>query len=276
MKYFSLERVGKLWAIAACVLAAYSGPAQIYTFTSGNASATINLGSQAGMYNWTVNGVDQLNQQWFWYRVGPTGPERSIDTIGAPALTITPNSLTATYTHSQFNIRVDYVLASALPGSSDSTLTESITVNNTSGGPLDFHFFQYSDFDLGGTPGGDTVQLDTNVSGKYNYALQTDGPVIFSESNVVPGASGGEAAAFPVTLSSLNDGVATSLSGSAGPVSGDVTWAFQWDSMLDTTTQGSSFVLSKTKYISVPEPGALSLMGLSLAAWALRRRRSVC
>lgn len=272
MKVRASIRAAKCLATAACSLAVCSLPAQVYTLTSGNALASINVNSQAGMYHWVVNGQDQLTQQWFWYRIGTGVPERSIDTIGAPIVSSTPSSLTATYTHPQFNLRVDYVLASALPGSLSSTLTETVTINNTAGGSLDFHLFQYSDFDLGGTTGGDTVQLGTGTGGRYNYALQTDGPVIFTESNVAPGASRGEVATFPSTLNALNDGLPTDLNNYAGPVSGDVTWAFQWDFTLDN----NSFVLSKTKYLSVPEPCALSLLGLGLAAWALRRRQSAC
>src|SRR5215471_15884878 len=67
---------------------------QIVNLNNGNSSASVNLGSQAGMYQWAINGQNQLNQQWFWYRVDgdPTG-QHSIDTIGTPSFISNANSV---------------------------------------------------------------------------------------------------------------------------------------------------------------------------------------
>src|SRR5437762_12525225 len=68
--------------------------ASVVTLTSGNSSATVDLGSQAGMSQWLINGQNQLNQQWFWYRVDndPTG-QHSIDTIGGLTYANNPNAV---------------------------------------------------------------------------------------------------------------------------------------------------------------------------------------
>src|SRR5215471_5719398 len=58
----------------------------IETLTDNNSVAQIDPNGQAGMFSWTVDGVQNLFQQWFWYRVGTNGPENSIDTISAPAI----------------------------------------------------------------------------------------------------------------------------------------------------------------------------------------------
>ena len=60
--------------------------AQIITnLTSQNSSLQLNLGSPGGgVSDWLVNGVNQLNQQWFYYSVG-SGPVESIDTISSPS-----------------------------------------------------------------------------------------------------------------------------------------------------------------------------------------------
>src|SRR5207245_4856892 len=130
------------------------------TLTDLNSVAQIDTGSQAGMFRWTVDGVSQLAQQWFWYRIGSSGPEASINTISPPVNNqATPRQLSTIYTGNLFNVRVDYMLNGSLPGSGRSDMNETITINNTSATALDFHFFQYSDFDLNGTPAGDTVQL---------------------------------------------------------------------------------------------------------------------
>src|SRR5689334_1773810 len=52
--------------------------------TDGNSSIGLSLNSSAGMTNWLVNGINQLQQQWFWFRVGGGGPEADISTISAP------------------------------------------------------------------------------------------------------------------------------------------------------------------------------------------------
>jgi hypothetical protein len=249
---------------------------QIIPLVSGNSSALVDTGTQNGMFNWSVEGVNQLFQQWFWYRIGSGAGtfERSIDTISAPAI-VTPaaNQLTTTYANAGvgLSVRVDYVLSGGSIGSGTSTLLESLTINNISGTALDLHFFQYSDFDLGGNPGGDTVQLYKDITGKYNEADQTKGSTIFQETDVAPGADRGEADFFPATLNSLKDAGPTTLNNNASPVGpGDTTWAFEWDRLLNP---GDSLIISKTKYIQVPEPGTLALTGLGLTVLLTLRRR---
>src|SRR5262245_2022739 len=51
-----------------------------------NSTVAIDPTSQAGMFHWDLNGVNQLNQQWFWYGIGANAVH-SIDTISAPTVT---------------------------------------------------------------------------------------------------------------------------------------------------------------------------------------------
>src|SRR5712692_11252737 len=60
---------------------ATSAQAAPVTLQDLNSSATIDPSLQSGMSNWTVNGTNQLSQQWFWYRTGSTGQEFSIETL---------------------------------------------------------------------------------------------------------------------------------------------------------------------------------------------------
>jgi hypothetical protein len=252
-------------------LAFAQASANAQTITDQNSSAHINFSTQAGMDSWTVDGINQLNKQWFWYRIGTTGPEHSINTISAPTVTSTgPRQLTGNYSTNNFNLRVDYLISGGAPLSGSSALNESITINNTTSNTLDFHFFQYSDFNLGGLSLGDSVALGTDIHGKYNEADQSKGPLIFSESVLSPGADRGEANVTPVTLNSLNDSGPTTLNNvnTAGP--GDVTWAFEWDLSI---AAGGSAIISKDKHIDiVPEPSCLALGALGLGFLALRRR----
>jgi len=49
--------------------------------TDQNTTVTIDPVNGAGVYSWLVNGVEQLFQQWFWYRVGSTGGESPLETL---------------------------------------------------------------------------------------------------------------------------------------------------------------------------------------------------
>jgi hypothetical protein len=77
--------------------AAGRAQATLVTLSDLNSTVNIDTGSQAGVYNWTVDGTDHLFQQWFWYRIGSTGPESSIDTLTQTAITPGTNTLSVTY-----------------------------------------------------------------------------------------------------------------------------------------------------------------------------------
>ena len=107
------------------------------TLSDGNSVAHLDPGSQAGMYYWAVlNSPDtyqnQLNKQWFWYRVGTTGPEASIDTLTllTPSQP-TANHVTMTYldTLGRFNLTIDYLLTGGTPTSGTADIAENIRIN---------------------------------------------------------------------------------------------------------------------------------------------------
>src|SRR5438093_617141 len=149
-------------ALGICAAIAFLGfnsqsiAAPVITLTDNNSIAQIDAGSQAGMFYWGVQDSpttfqNQLHQQWFWYRVGSTGPEKSIDTISAPVITgLTANTVTTTYNGAGFNVSAKYSLVGGAPSSGTADIAEQITINNTSGAVLPFHLFQYSDFNLAG------------------------------------------------------------------------------------------------------------------------------
>jgi len=241
-----------------------------FQLTHGNSTVGINPDSQAGVNQWLVDGVSALKQQWFWIGVG-SNPEQAINTISAPAITIfSPYSAKLVYTSpGLFDVQVTYTLQGGQAGTGTADLSEQIRINNLSANPLAIHFFQYSDFNLGGS---DTVNLTQNLLGKFNRSTQTFGAAALQETVVSPGASHGEVGAAGFTLGRLNDGSATTLNDSVNAV-GDVTWAFQWDSQI---AAGGSLVIGKDKrlIVAVPEPTTVALAGLGLALMlgAARRR----
>src|SRR5436190_4968712 len=223
----------KSLSAAVLMLVAVNSQAQIQTLFDNNSFADINPNNQAGMFDWFVDGQNQLFQQWFWYRVG-NNPEQSIDTISAPNI-VRPNAKTAyiTYNNGAFSVEIDYALTGQSAGSGQASIREDIRIHNLTASPLDFHFFQYSDFNLLNNPNGDNVALGTDTFGRFNEALQTKGPLssaTLAETGVTPGANHGETAFAGATLGKLNNGVADNLNDNAGPTGpGNVTWALQWD-----------------------------------------------
>ena len=73
--------LGAWLVLSGMLLLPGQGIAQLVTLTDGGSTATVDLGSSAGMNSWTVNGQNQLNQQWFWYRANG-GTAQPINTIG--------------------------------------------------------------------------------------------------------------------------------------------------------------------------------------------------
>jgi len=284
-----------LLALLPATFAAPSTYGAIITLTDGNSTATLNPLSQAGMNHWDIQGQNELSQQWFWYRVGNTGPESSIDTIGAPVVTTFNGSsgVTTTYSNATFNISIRYLLtggALAAPGThANADISETITITNNTASPLNFHLFQYSDFDMDGN-GGDTVSLSTLGSpARYVTADQTDGVTTsLTETVVTPKANHGEAALFPFTLSRLNDGVATTLNDVAGPAGpGDAAWALEWDftgagNDYAAIAPHGSVIISKDKLLdvviqpsgAVPEPASVGVIALGAMGLILRRRKA--
>ncbi len=282
MKFVSPNR--KFFGLAFLSLAlhgfVWQGHAQI-TLHNNNSTAIINPTTQAGMSHWDIQGQNQLNQQWFWFRLG-NNPEASINTISPPVISLFAGTRGAdiTYTSPLFSLTTEYLMN---PGGSivgpgqigQADISETITIQNLTGSPLDFHLFQYSDFDLAG-PGNDTVSLGTDSFGRYNSASQSDGGALLAESVSVtaPSASHGEAAPFPFTINKLNNGLSDVLNdiNTAGPT--NVTWAFEWDLTIDPN---NSVTISKDKHLEVqivPEPSTLALVAAGLVSVrCLRRKR---
>ena len=247
--------------------------AQVYTLSSGNSSVVINPDSQTGMNNWTVDGQNQLNQQWFWYRVGSSGGEASIDTIGTPTVVVTsPSILSTTYANSLFSVGVLYSLVGGAPGSGASDVQETVTIQNLTGSTLPFYFFQYAYFNLGGTPNNESGQL-YGMSKGYNEVDQTAGFTGLGEDiDTVVGhaAAYGEVANDNSILNSLKSGTPTTLNDNSS-ATGNVNWSLEWVANIAPGT----YIISKDLNISgVPEPSAWSLILLGLLAGGMWKFRS--
>ncbi len=266
-------RVCKTGMILAAGLLCFAGQAQVATITHGSSSASVDLNSNDGMFEWNVGGMDRLVRQWFFYRTtGTTGLNYGIQNLGLVSYAVTGgNVLDVNYgtTGSPVEVRVRYELLSAGPGEGD--IKEDIYVRNISGAAISgFRFFQYSDFNL--TGGNDEVEILFDAGVIY-AASQWNTTHYLSETVALPEpgkAQAGDATALYNALTTANG---LELNNNAY-YTGDAAWAFQWTYDL---ASGEDLAIIKDKYISVdpvPEPAALSL--LLVGAFAFVARRKAC
>jgi hypothetical protein len=245
-----------------------------YTLEDLNSMVEFSPGSQDGQFKWWVDDVNYLSKQWFWYRVGNEGQEYSIDTLLMPK---EPKLLDANFNDGNDVLSVRYVsstnsfmvdliftLTGAPWGSQTSDLAETIIITNTGTTPLDFHFFQYVDLNLG-FESQDTVRFMND-----NTVRQTSvGGPMASETVITPTSSHREIDYVPNTLGRLNDTLPTTLNDFSGPLTGDVSWAYQWDVEI---APKMGFVISKDKQIT-PEPATVAF--LAVGSLVILRRRSM-
>jgi hypothetical protein len=265
--------INPLLMIGLLLLVAAPGNAEFVTLTSANSTVKIDPSSTSGVFDWLVDGVDQLYQEWFWFRIGDTGGESGVNAISEPEVVQAQNNVAEiTYQNQDMKMSILFTLGGGGLGSGASDLAELITITNLrSVSPLDLHFFEYTDFDLNGAVSGQSVALSGVPT--PNTAFQSGSGDIVSETVATPRPAHWAAASYNSTLASLMDSSPTTLgnSWSAGP--GDVTWAFQWDKAVSGT-----FQISKDKNIAavVPEPATILGLGtvLFLVGSRLRRKRA--
>jgi hypothetical protein len=273
---------GRTLAIGTFALALAGPPgnaaAAPVTLTDRNSSVIIDSATHAGMLNWTVDGTNHLSQQWFWYRLGASGPESPINTLPVLGQVVTNtnfnagvDTLAVRYGTGDFRVEIRYSLHGGTLGSGTADVSETIRFENHGATPLDVHFYQYNNFDLGGTPNDDIA-----VRSNANTIQQYDAGSVFAETVSTPVADHFEIAMLPVTRAKLDDGIATTLSdGSVVVGPGDLAWALEWDF---TLAAGSSKIISKDKLVvptqnQVSNPATLLLLGSGLFGTAVFVRR---
>ena len=227
------------------------------------------------MHQWTVDRINRLAEQSFWYRVG-NAPQQRINTLTLSSWAVSGDDLlTVNYADpsNRFTMQLIYLLTGSDPGSGVSDISETIKIKNTSAGLLDFHLYEYADVDLLGLTR--AVNSSLQLTGMpVNTATQTNGVVNFSETVVTPAPSLFEAGYAAPLLSELSGGSVYKLNDSSRAVNGDLAWAFQWDA---TIGSDKTLLVSKDLGLTVvPEPSAIVLFGvgaIGLFGWGWQRRK---
>lgn len=232
-------------------------------------------GTSAGLYQWKVDQVNRMFQEWFWFRVGNTAAERPVADLSR---TFTRWSDVSEYagndvlslkyaevdpgTPESFMIEVIFTLMGGPTGSGQSDMAETIKITNTGTTPLDMHFFEYTNFDISAS--------DTITFPNANTVVQSGAGGMVAETVVTPSPSHRQAGLASAILGSLTDATATTLTDNAGAGPGDLAWVYEWER---TIPAGDSLIISKDKNI-VPEPATMVLMaGGLMMSLVLRRKR---
>lgn len=292
MKKINKALTGWVWkgqsAVATILLAgsAIRVGAQSYTISAGDASIQINLsGADAGISDWTLNNnEDDLNQQWYYYSVNG-GPVYSIDNIGLLSSTESTSggqtTVGAIYENSSIEVQVNSTLSPGNGG--QSVLSSDITLTDLTGTQNTYNFYQYSDFDIGGGLGNQTVRSTPPASGIPRITqTSSTGESLVATFGAVSAGTGDtikvQTGTFDGTDGSdqfgLYDGnnPAPNLNNnlSAGPGNVDFAYQIYNASLGPNTTSGLSF----TELETVPEPSTISLIfsGM-LASWLYYGRK---
>ncbi len=273
------------WSVAAMVAAMTVCPlhAAIVTLQDRNAEAAFDLSSSAGMTTWKVDGTDYLSRQWFWYRVGSSGGEQSVDTINpAPLYALTntntdpgKDTLLVRYDNSDLRMDLRFQLSGASAGSGRANLVALVEITNRGTQTKNLDFFQYVDADL---QNGTKLGLDAAEIFGGNRAVQngTFGPTSSLAVSATGTPSHWQVSPGLALLNSLQDGLPTTLNDIAGPLpAGDMTWGLQWSfSLAPGKSQQISIVESITPFTApVPEPATAVLLAMGALALAARRPR---
>jgi hypothetical protein len=265
------------WSLVAVSgLLASVANAQIVTLEDGNSLTRFDPDTADGQFAWEVSGVNHMFQQWFWLRAGADTAERDLSTLVKIAQTVTdtnpledprPDTLNLGYREpgaARYEVFGTFTLRGGAPGQTLSDIAETLTIRNISQQPLTFSFFQYADFDINDTSGGDTGQI---LIGRIPQ--QFEGGAFATEAVVTSAPNAWQIATFPTIINSLTDNAITNLNNASGPVGpGDLSWALQWNFTLGP---GQEFLISKDKQI-IPAPGAFGLLAAA-GVFAGRRRR---
>lgn len=274
-------------AAAVATLLGMSAAKSIAAIVLMNNNSTLALSPSfpTGPGSWTVDGVNQLGEEWFWYRIGNSAGQinlTSLPVTGSLLLDTTggteDNFARFTYGSSTgLQVVLTYTLAGGQTGSGASDLTESLDINNDGTSAQTYHFFEYTNFNLGDSTTGQSV----TITGGNTATVVGNGSE--AQTVVSPEPSEHQASstsASPDLLSQISSSTTSdTLDNVASAPSGDSEWGFEWDI---TIKAGGSYIISIDKDISphavasVPEPAGSAIAMLGLAGLILirpRRRR---
>ncbi|MCH7946069.1 MAG: PEP-CTERM sorting domain-containing protein [Armatimonadetes bacterium] len=251
--------------VAAALLGCAALNAQITLTHNGS---TVNIDeNNVRITNWVVDGADQVFENLWYYRDGDAGTASLVSTIGAPSVTLFGSQgAEVVYQNSDLTVTINYFLQANGDGSA-ANLSEQVTFATVLG--INLRLFQYNDFDVSGSAGGDTAtRLNSSTIDQtdMNFVETTGATPIPEFSEMGP---------FAALRTNITGTAGYNLNTAAGSgigesQNGNMTFAYQWNRNLGA---GDSFVMSTSKVAAIPEPATFAVLGLGALALLRRRRR---
>jgi len=257
--HFLREHLPRVAVAIAMLLGFGSVPATAASISDGVATITVS-NANGSLTDFILGGTDHLFQADYYFRTGSMTSEGMLTGTNSTfitSVTANGNDITVNGATSEF----DFTLTYGLDGAGN--LAPKLNITNTSGAQLDLNLFNYQDWDVNGSAGGDTITWNGSVA-TVSQAATAIRITPFQTPSAV------QASGWPTLRNSLRDGSATTLVDGAGlPFGpGDGTFAFEFVLSL---ASGESTTVA---YV-VPEPstGLLGALGLVILGWSSRRRR---
>ncbi|MFO0839763.1 MAG: hypothetical protein U1D55_14730 [Phycisphaerae bacterium] len=265
-------------ALLASTLAAAAAMAQ-GVITDGTARFEFSTSTTPGLCNYapdtTATTDDVLFQHWLWYRIVGVGTAEARFTWPPPSQNYTGNLATLSWTGlgSSFDAIWTLRVRDGL-NVGEATLSESLSLTNTTGSPLQLAVFNYADFDVYGTSGAASDDVSLAAPGRLRFEDQT--PNRFCEFSCAS-AVAYQVSPFATLRTALDDTSVTDLNNTGVPATNiDGTGAWQWNvTVAASQTVRLSSILSINLPATAPCPGDLngdrvvneSDLGLLLQAW---------
>lgn len=271
-----MKRCGVLAGVAGLVVAgsAFGQVGTGFSITDGDVvfgladSPTVGAASGPPGAVFRVNGFagdNHLYATWWWFRVQGDSRELALHnatgTVGGGNTATTTWNLTGTVGGNPYSFSAALTYTATDTGENLGQVLQTMVVTNTGSQPLNLDLFNYADFDVNNTSGGDSA------TGGLGGITISDGPWSILYQGV--GASAYQVTNFSSLITQLTDGSAQNYSNTGLPFGpGDFTGGFQWTLALPA---GESATVVMSIGV-VPTPASLTLLGLGGLVAARRRR----
>jgi hypothetical protein len=234
-------------------------PLSGFSVLSGNSQVTIDPTSDAGLNSWTVNGTDVSYQHWYWLRVGSNAPQFSLDTLSEPYGSYqSPTNTTFSYLGQGLSATLTFSLTGGTNGGFNSSLAESLIIQNTTNATVNLHVFEYSDYDLSDDPSVDILSFPA-----VNMTVQQGNGLTLTETIGSPTPNYYQGSWYAINLDEISGNSPITLSDSLIPnAPGDQTFAHEWDTNLAV---GQSIVISLTNSVTGSFSIAQVILSVSLS-----------
>lgn len=210
---------------------------------------------------------DQMVQNWWWYRItsGPgTAPFESPLSWPPSSQTYVGNTAILSQSEPFFDWELEVILDDD-PMVGTAIVSETLTVENTSGLPIEITIFNYADFQVGG----DNLDDFAVALGSGHVGFIDDNPNFTAELDGVS-AGGYIVGDASTVLGSLNDGTTTTTDPMIPSGPGDLAAAVQYQ--MSVSPGGMISVAELLPVAFFPEPATVALLLMGAAAISRRRR----